>query len=241
MIARGDLRPEFSERRGFFGRLSPQAQRFDRRGRRLIERGRAGARRQPLGAARQVAPQFARTEGRPQSRVVAGGDEIDPLQQAGEACRVHRLLAAAGEARGLQHALAEAEAEGRAGGVLILRRGQSHFGGFDSAETRMGYKVAVVGATGNVGREMLNILAERKFPATRSSRSPRAARSAPGGLLRRQALKVQRPRELRLLRRRLRLMSAGSASPRSGRRRSARRAASSSITRASGATTPTCR
>ena len=29
----------------------------------------------------------------------------------------------------------------------------------------MGYKVAVVGATGNVGREMLNILAEREFPA----------------------------------------------------------------------------
>jgi aspartate-semialdehyde dehydrogenase len=29
----------------------------------------------------------------------------------------------------------------------------------------MGYKVAVVGATGNVGREMLNILEERRFPA----------------------------------------------------------------------------
>ena len=29
----------------------------------------------------------------------------------------------------------------------------------------MGYKVAVVGATGNVGREMLDILAERAFPA----------------------------------------------------------------------------
>ena len=29
----------------------------------------------------------------------------------------------------------------------------------------MGYKVAVVGATGNVGREMLSILAEREFPA----------------------------------------------------------------------------
>jgi aspartate-semialdehyde dehydrogenase len=29
----------------------------------------------------------------------------------------------------------------------------------------MGYKVAVVGATGNVGREMLSILAERSFPA----------------------------------------------------------------------------
>ncbi|MBI1237748.1 MAG: aspartate-semialdehyde dehydrogenase [Alphaproteobacteria bacterium] len=30
----------------------------------------------------------------------------------------------------------------------------------------MAYKVAVVGATGNVGREMLNILAERKFPVS---------------------------------------------------------------------------
>lgn len=29
----------------------------------------------------------------------------------------------------------------------------------------MGYKVAVVGATGNVGREMLNVLHERRFPA----------------------------------------------------------------------------
>ena len=29
----------------------------------------------------------------------------------------------------------------------------------------MGYKVAIVGATGNVGREMLSILAEREFPA----------------------------------------------------------------------------
>jgi aspartate-semialdehyde dehydrogenase len=30
----------------------------------------------------------------------------------------------------------------------------------------MGYRVAVVGATGNVGREMLNILAERNFPVS---------------------------------------------------------------------------
>ena len=29
----------------------------------------------------------------------------------------------------------------------------------------MGYKVAVVGATGNVGREMLSVVAERGFPA----------------------------------------------------------------------------
>jgi len=40
----------------------------------------------------------------------------------------------------------------------------------------MGYRIAVVGATGNVGREMLNILAERQFPindlaALASSRS----------------------------------------------------------------------
>ena len=41
----------------------------------------------------------------------------------------------------------------------------------------MGYKVAVVGATGNVGREMLGILDERKFPADAAasvSKSPMA-------------------------------------------------------------------
>ncbi|MEZ5898666.1 MAG: aspartate-semialdehyde dehydrogenase [Hyphomicrobium sp.] len=30
----------------------------------------------------------------------------------------------------------------------------------------MGYKVAIVGATGNVGREMLNVLADRRFPVS---------------------------------------------------------------------------
>jgi aspartate-semialdehyde dehydrogenase len=40
----------------------------------------------------------------------------------------------------------------------------------------MGYRVVVVGATGNVGREMMNVLAEREFPieeiaAVASSRS----------------------------------------------------------------------
>jgi aspartate-semialdehyde dehydrogenase len=43
----------------------------------------------------------------------------------------------------------------------------------------MGYKVAVVGATGNVGREMLNILAERQFPADEVHASPRGSRWAP--------------------------------------------------------------
>jgi aspartate-semialdehyde dehydrogenase len=33
-------------------------------------------------------------------------------------------------------------------------------------ENKMGFKVAVVGATGNVGREMLDILAERQFPVS---------------------------------------------------------------------------
>jgi aspartate-semialdehyde dehydrogenase len=35
----------------------------------------------------------------------------------------------------------------------------------DKSGLTMGYKVAVVGATGNVGREMMNVLAEREFPA----------------------------------------------------------------------------
>src|ERR1700755_3044597 len=30
----------------------------------------------------------------------------------------------------------------------------------------MAYKVAIVGATGNVGREMLSVLAERQFPVS---------------------------------------------------------------------------
>ena len=32
-------------------------------------------------------------------------------------------------------------------------------------QSEMGFKIAIVGATGNVGREMLNILEERGFPA----------------------------------------------------------------------------
>ncbi len=47
----------------------------------------------------------------------------------------------------------------------------------------MGYRIAVVGATGNVGREMLNILAEREFPvdeivALASRKQPRHRVSA---------------------------------------------------------------
>ncbi len=42
----------------------------------------------------------------------------------------------------------------------------------------MGYKLAVAGATGNVGREMLNILAERDFPCDRVI--PLASKSSAG-------------------------------------------------------------
>ena len=46
----------------------------------------------------------------------------------------------------------------------------------------MSYNIAIVGATGNVGMEMMNILAEREFPvhevhaiASRRSGTPAAA------------------------------------------------------------------
>ena len=43
----------------------------------------------------------------------------------------------------------------------------------------MGFKVAIVGATGNVGREMLNILEERGFPADEVVALASRRRSAP--------------------------------------------------------------
>src|SRR5579863_7361767 len=49
----------------------------------------------------------------------------------------------------------------------MSRSGLASAGGFAGKRSSfiMGYKVAVVGATGNVGREMLSVLAERGFPA----------------------------------------------------------------------------
>src|ERR1039458_1842177 len=47
---------------------------------------------------------------------------------------------------------------------IRLRQGPAR-GAYFFGELTMGYKVAVAGATGNVGREMLAILAERAFPA----------------------------------------------------------------------------
>ena len=106
----------------------------------------------------------------------------------------------------------------------------------------MAYKVAVVGATGNVGREMLDILAERRFPVSEvvALASPRSI--GIGGLLRRQDAEVQGARHLRLLRHRY-LSDVGGRRrrPRNGRPGSARRAASSSTIPRPGAWTPTCR
>ena len=66
----------------------------------------------------------------------------------------------------------------------------------------MGYKVAVVGATGNVGREMLDILAERGFPADEvvalASRRSQGVEVSYGD----KTLKCKDARALRLLRRR---------------------------------------
>src|ERR1700716_194110 len=52
-------------------------------------------------------------------------------------------------------------------GLSRLKAGRAgrFCGGLSFRSLAMGFKVAVVGATGNVGREMLNILAERTFPA----------------------------------------------------------------------------
>ena len=66
----------------------------------------------------------------------------------------------------------------------------------------MGFKVAVVGATGNVGREMLNILAERRFPADEVVALASRRSQGTEVLLRRQDPEVQGARPLRLLRRR---------------------------------------
>ena len=81
----------------------------------------------------------------------------------------------------------------------------------------MGYKVAIVGATGNVGQEMLNILAEREFPADEvvalASRRSQGKRS----VLRRPTLKCKTLDTYDFSDTDFCLMSAGLAFPRNGR------------------------
>ena len=76
----------------------------------------------------------------------------------------------------------------------------------------MGYRVAVVGATGNVGREMLNILAERKFPADEVIALASSRSHGPGNqLLATSVLKVQNLENFDFTGVDFALMSAGSA------------------------------
>ncbi len=87
----------------------------------------------------------------------------------------------------------------------------------------MGYKVAVVGATGNVGREMLNILDERGFPADEvvalASRRSQGTEVSYGD----KTLKVKALENYDWAGTDICLMSAAAPSPRSGRRASAGR------------------
>ena len=85
----------------------------------------------------------------------------------------------------------------------------------------MGYKVAVVGATGNVGREMLNILDERKFPADEVVALRHAAASASRFSHGDRTLKVKALEHYDFSDVDICLMSAGGSVSRNGRRRSA--------------------
>ena len=75
----------------------------------------------------------------------------------------------------------------------------------------MGYKVAVVGATGNVGREMMNVLVERRFPADEvfaiASRRSQGTEVSYGD----QTLKCQDLEQFDFSKADICLMSAGSA------------------------------
>ena len=53
---------------------------------------------------------------------------------------------------------------GPGAGIYIRAEPAAEARAHDSGVIDMGYRVVVAGATGNVGREMLNILAEREFP-----------------------------------------------------------------------------
>ena len=106
----------------------------------------------------------------------------------------------------------------------------------------MGYRVAVVGATGNVGREMLNILEELEFPvdeihAIASRKSIGVDVGWKDGVIDCEDIAQfdfcqRRPRADERL---------GRLLARNGRRRSAAPARWSSTTRRPGGWTPTCR
>ena len=99
----------------------------------------------------------------------------------------------------------------------------------------MGFKVAIAGATGNVGREMLNILAERGFPADEVVALASARSQGTEVSYGDRTLKVSNMENYDFSDTDICLMSAVAMYRRSGLRRSARRAALSSITHPHGA------
>jgi aspartate-semialdehyde dehydrogenase len=105
----------------------------------------------------------------------------------------------------------------------------------------MGFKIAIAGATGNVGREMLKF--SPSAPSRSAKSSPLASSRSVGTEVSYgdKTLKVKALETYDFSDTDLCLMSAGGTSARNGRRRSPRRAASSSTIPRPGATTPTCR
>ena len=72
----------------------------------------------------------------------------------------------------------------------------------DFRRAQMGYKVAVVGATGNVGRDMLERAGRARVSGRRGGRARVAPQPGHRGVLRRPDAQVQSARQLRFLRRR---------------------------------------
>ena len=73
----------------------------------------------------------------------------------------------------------------------------------------MGYSVAIVGATGNVGREMLSILSERQFPVSEVHAVASRRSHGRGSLVRRRDAEMQGPGEFDFSKVDFCLMSAG--------------------------------
>ena len=103
----------------------------------------------------------------------------------------------------------------------------------------MGYKVAIAGATGNVGREMLDILAERAFPADEVV-ALASRRSLGQGFFGDKTLKVKDLATYDFSDVDICLMSAGGTVSKQVSPQIAAKGRWSSIIRRPGATTPTC-
>ena len=106
----------------------------------------------------------------------------------------------------------------------------------------MSYNVAIVGATGNVGREMLNILDEREFPVNKVfAIASRRSIGVEVSFWRQNAQMSRTLRHFDFSQCDFALMSAGGEVSKEWSPKIGGPAASSSIIRALGAMTRTCR